>query len=128
MPFLRLYYHLVWSTKKRLPLINEEDECGLYNYLASKASQMECRVLAVNGCSDHIHLVIEIPPKMALAEVVQRLKGASSHDFPDLIWQRGYGALTISEWNLERVVGYVKNQKIHHRDRTVMDMYEPGGV
>jgi len=124
MPFTRLFYHLVWSTKNRLPLIMPDIETNLFTYLHRKAGELECRILAINGWQDHIHLVLEIPSKLSVAEVVKHLKGASSHEFPDIYWQRGYGALTVSERNLEAAVAYVTRQKDHHAQQTAISKLE----
>jgi putative transposase len=124
MPFTRLFYHLIWSTKKRLPLITPEVESNLFAYMQRKAGECECRLLAINGWRDHIHLVLEIPPKLSVAEAVKYLKGASSHEFPDLYWQRGYGALTVSERNLEGALTYVARQKEHHGQQTAISRLE----
>jgi putative transposase len=118
MPFWRLYYHLVWSTKNRLPLLDDSCEQKLFPYLIQKSYDLDCKLLAVNGCLDHLHLVISIPPKLAVAEVVKMLKGASSHDLAGLAWQRGYGALTVGERQKSIALDYVKNQKEHHRQGT----------
>jgi putative transposase len=118
MPFCRLFYHLVWATKNRLPLIGPKIEEKLHAYLCQKAGELDCRVFAVNGWQDHVHLVISIPPKLSISEVVKRLKGASSNEFPDLYWQRGYGALSVSERNLGAALEYVKRQKEHHMQQT----------
>ncbi|GIV80365.1 MAG: hypothetical protein KatS3mg050_4759 [Litorilinea sp.] len=127
MPYTRLFYHLIWATKNRLPLISPDIEPDLWHYLRRKAGELECKVLAVNGWHDHVHLVMEIPPKHSVAEVVKRLKGASSHEFPDLYWQRGYGVLTVSERNLGAALEYVNRQKEHHIQQTThpkLECYE----
>ena len=120
MPFWRLYYHLVWGTKNRGPLIDEGLENHLFPYLIDRARELECKVLAISGWNDHVHMVISIPPKYAVAEVVKRLKGASSHDFEDLGWQRGYGVLSVGERQCQIAIGYVENQKKHHAQQTTI--------
>jgi putative transposase len=124
MPFWRLYYHLVWSTKNREPFIDETLEKRLYAYMIDKANRMDCHVLAIGGWSDHIHLVISIPPKFSVAEIVQHLKGASSHDFEGLWWQRGYGALSVGERQRPIAIEYVEHQKAHHGRQTTLAWLE----
>ena len=120
MAFWRLYYHLVWATKDREPLIQPANEERLYAYLVHKAAELGIYVYAVNGWSDHIHLVAAIPPTRAIADTVKRLKGASSHDLnlgdqlEQFAWQRGYGALSLGERHRPDAVAYVQNQKTHH--------------
>ncbi len=121
MPFWRLYYHLVWATKNREPLLEPLIETRLHAYLVHKASELDVYVYAVNSCDDHVHMVVAIPPKHSVADVVKKLKGASSHDLNTgrvgqnvFAWQRGYGALSFGERQLADTVAYVERQKEHH--------------
>ena len=125
MSFWRLYYHLVWATKNREPLIEPEIEDRLYAYLVRKAAELDVLVYAINGWYDHVHLLVAIPPKHAVAQVAKRLKGASSHylnhegslDY-HFAWQRGYGAFTLGERQRPEAEAYVRNQKEHHERQT----------
>jgi putative transposase len=118
MPFWRLYYHLVWSTKGREPLISLALESRLFPYIANKAQSLGCIVDAINGCEEHIHLVLSIPPKLSISNAVKNLKGASSHEFSELTWQRGYGVFSFGERQRHFAIEYVKNQKEHHAQQT----------
>lgn len=125
MSFWRLYYHLVWATKNREPIITAAVEDELFRYLIHKTAELDVRLYAVNGWLEHIHLVAAIPPKIAVAEAVKTLKGGSSHylnhiarlDFT-FAWQRGYGALSVGERQLDIAVAYVLKQKEHHANQT----------
>jgi len=126
MAFWKLYYHLVWATKNREHLIKPEIEGRLYGYLVNKAAELEVYIYAINSWYDHIHLVISIPPKHAVAYVVKRLKGASSYDLNHtgrldyhFSWQRGYGALSLGERQRPQAEAYVVNQKEHHERQAV---------
>jgi REP element-mobilizing transposase RayT len=125
VPFWRLYYHLVWATKNREPLIQHGLEDRLYAYLVLKAAELGVYVYAVNGWEDHVHLIVAIPPSLALAGVVKRLKGASSHELnlplgleSAFAWQRGYGALSLGERQRPDAEAYVRNQKAHHSQQS----------
>jgi putative transposase len=128
MPYWRTYYHLVWTTKNREPLITPEVEKRLYPYLLGKARDICVRVYAINGWSDHVHLVVSIPPTLSVADVVKRLKGASSHDLGSLgvvfEWQRGYGVLTMGEKQRPFAEQYVREQKTHHAEGAVIRALE----
>jgi putative transposase len=119
MPFWRLYYHVNWSTKNRLPLIFSQLEPELFTYLHQKASSINCHIHACGACSDHMHIVISIPPALAISDVIKRLKGASAHDFPSIHWQHGYGVVSVSEKLLPFAIQYVKNQKQHHAENSI---------
>jgi len=124
MPFWRTYYHLVWATKNREPLITEKVEDRLYTYLLHKAAELEAVVYAINGWSDHVHLIAATPPHVSVAQFVKLLKGASSHDLNQqgldfhFAWQRGYGVLTLGQKQRAHAEAYVRQQKEHHRQET----------
>ncbi len=72
-----------------------------------------------------------IPPKVAVADAIGQIKGSSSYFVNNelagddvLYWQRGYGVITMSEDNFQKVDDYVKNQEEHHKDNTAWDQLE----
>ncbi|MGD8403471.1 MAG: IS200/IS605 family transposase [Anaerolineales bacterium] len=102
MPYWKLYYHFIWGTKNRLPLIDAEFESGLYRAIAAKVKKMSGFVHAIGGTKDHVHLGISIPPKIAPTKFIGDVKGNSSHyvnhiikpDF-EFYWQDEYGVLLL---------------------------------
>jgi len=125
MAFWQCYYHLVWATKNRAALITPELEPILFGYTVNRAAEHEVMILAINGWTDHLHVVASIPPKQAVADLVKSLKGASAHylnHLPDrrlsFAWQQGYGVLTFSAKNLDAAISYVQLQKEHHNRQT----------
>lgn len=123
MPFWRLYYHLIWATKHRAPLLTPAAENLLYPYLVSKAAEDGVFIYIVNSWHDHIHMVAAIPPKHAVANIVKRLKGSSSHFLGHELglafeWNRGYGALSVGERQRPIAEAYVRNQKQHHAQQS----------
>lgn len=125
MPFWRAYYHVIWGTKRRQHIITPELEHVLYPAIVRKAGEMGLYIYAIDGWTDHTHIVLTMPPKYALADIVGKLKGNSSHyvndhnlvDF-EFRWQRGYGGLTLGYSQLDRAIAYVKRQKQHHAKQT----------
>lgn len=83
MPCWRCYYHIVWATKGRQPLITPEIEKVLFRSIETKAQTMACSILAMNTAFDHIHVLTAIPPTMAAADWVKQIKGTSSHEIND---------------------------------------------
>ncbi|HSN75172.1 MAG TPA: IS200/IS605 family transposase, partial [Anaerolineae bacterium] len=77
MPYYELYYHLVWATKDREPLIVPDLEADLHQYLRGKAISLGVIVHAVGGIEEHVHIAASIPPRLAVATVIGQLKGAS---------------------------------------------------
>ncbi|MGL5878594.1 MAG: IS200/IS605 family transposase [Xenococcaceae cyanobacterium] len=131
MALWRLYYHLVWGTKNRQPLIDNKREARLYPYIVSKADSLNCIIHAIDGMENHIHIIVSIPPKLSIAEFVKRIKGSSSHylnqnfsDPPQFFWQEGYGVFSLGGKQLDEAIAYVQNQKIHHRQNTAIALLE----
>ena len=120
MPYYRLFFHIVWATKKRLPLITEANRDPLYASMRTKVNELNGIVHALNGMDDHVHLVVTVPPNLALAALIGQVKGVSSHlanrvGGAAFAWQSEYGVLSISESHLPAVVRYVVEQQQHHR-------------
>ena len=131
MSYWRLHYHLIWATHQREPLLTEAVERQVFGTILNKAKELGCLVHAIGGVDDHIHLGISIPPKLAVAQVIRQLKGASAYyvnhqpNAPGTFhWQKGYGALTFGERSMETIVAYVRGQKEHHAQNTTIALYE----
>ena len=129
--YYKLFYHFVWATRERLPLITSSIEPLLYSYLQAKCNALGYKIHALNGTDDHVHALIELTPTILVADVAKNLKGSSSHfinhdsGMPDtLYWQDGYGVLTLREGELPAVKTYISNQKEHHRAGKLSDILE----
>lgn len=122
MPFCRLFYHVVWATKNREPVL-----VGMAAEMVERCLRATCQKhnVTVHGLCvmpDHVHLAVSVPPTLAVATLVSRLKGSSSHLLnhePTLrqsafAWQAEYGALTFGERQLPDVIAYIKNQPLLH--------------
>ena len=131
MPYWRLFYHFVWGTKNRKPLIAPEWEDSLHNVIAAKATELGAFVHAVDGIEDHAHLVVSVPPKIALSTFIGQVKGNSSHFVNHELnvdvhfaWQAEYGVVSFGGKMLDMVAGYAKNQRKHHTEGTTIAMLE----
>jgi putative transposase len=131
MSYWRIFYHLIWATKQREPMLDERVEAMVYGTILNKAKELSISIHAIGGVKDHIHLTATIPPKLAVAEGVRQLKGASSHYVnhqsggeQKFTWQDGYGVLTLGERSMPDAVQYVKNQRQHHNAGTIIPIYE----
>ena len=128
--YTNLLYHIVFSTKDRRPLITPEHEVRLYDYLGGTIRKVGGVSLELNGTEDHIHLLAKLRPDCALSDVLRELKANATgwmHDvFPSVknfSWQRGYGAFTVSQSNVESVRRYIARQKEHHRKFSFRDEF-----
>jgi putative transposase len=131
MSYWRLYYHFIWGTKNRLPLIDAVFEPELYRAIAAKVKDLDGFVHAIGGIEDHVHLAVSVLPKVAPAKFIGDVKGNSSHYVNHVIkpdyefyWQDEYGVLSFGEKNLSAIVKYIHNQKQHHAEGTLIAAME----
>ena len=131
MPYHKLYYHFIWATKRREPIILPEFEANLHNIIVTKTVEMGGIVHALDGIEDHVHLATSLPPKIAPSTFIGEIKGNSSHFVNHTIlpgfkfyWQSEFAVLSFAERNLPAIVRYIKNQKQHHAQNTLNDALE----
>jgi REP element-mobilizing transposase RayT len=120
--FANLLYHIVFSTKHRAPLIREDLRADLYGYMGGILRGEGGILLEIGGMPDHVHLLAKLRTDVAVARVVQKVKGKSSkwrNEQPSASerfeWQEGYGAFSVSESLSGKVRRYIRNQEEHHR-------------
>jgi REP element-mobilizing transposase RayT len=123
--FSKLLHHLVFATKYRAPLIAPEIQDGLYRRVHQIVETQGADIIEIGGMPDHIHLLLEARPRISLASLVQQVKGGSSHWLQEhgkapgeAFWQSGYGVFSVSESNLKRIRQYIRDQPIHHQNRS----------
>ena len=116
------YVHVVYSTANREDLIVPEMEKRMYSFLAEIARDHNIPLIAAGGMPNHCHLLLLLPPAMALSIAINKLKANSSRFMRrqgiDFNWQKGYGAFSVSSSQLEKVKAYIRNQHEHHKKRT----------
>ena len=130
-PYAKLYVHCVWATWDRQPLLTPTVEAPIYAAIAAKCLALRCEALAIGGDLDHVHLLARLAPSLAIAELVQEVKGTSSHlmnheiaPYREFRWQGSYGAFTVSPNSVQKAVDYIRNQKAHHLERCTFDQWE----
>ncbi|MEO5563237.1 MAG: IS200/IS605 family transposase [Chitinophagaceae bacterium] len=123
--FVKCWVHALWATKNRQPLIKTAIEDSVYNKMKEELIKSGCFVQIINGMPDHVHCLFSANPQLSVSDTIEQLKGSSSHWFnqQDLItekfaWQTGYAAYSVSQSQLEKVFNYIKNQKVHHQQKT----------
>src|SRR5262245_16244262 len=131
MTYWRLHYHLIWGTYEREQSISLERAKMFYGVLYNKGDELGLKIHAAGNVEDHVHVVVSIPPKLAVADCIRHLKGASAYainHMPDsdgkFKWQGGYGALTVGERSLETIMAYTARQKEHHKENKLIAVYE----
>ena len=122
--------HLIFSTRNREPFITPTIESELFPYVAKILRELKSPSLAINGTSDHLHVLFALGRMVTVAALVEEVKTNSSKwiktkgwEFKNFHWQRGYGAFSVGQSNVETVKRYIRNQKEHHRRVTFQDEY-----
>ena len=129
MTYWRLFYHFVWTTKNRDPILLAETETLVHRCLYAEAKKLFSPLCIVGGIQDHIHVLIALRPAVSPANGVKQLKGSSSHLVTQTLkspfeWQEGYGVFSVSEKDLKSVIHYIHNQKEHHAQNTIVQEWE----
>jgi REP element-mobilizing transposase RayT len=121
--FLSLHYHIVFSTKERIPFISSEWEAHLHKYIGGTIDGLGGFSQGVGGVADHVHLLVGLKATHCLADFMRELKKSTSiwvHQEvgqTSFAWQEGYAAFTVSPTAREGVQRYISNQACHHRRR-----------
>jgi len=129
--YTNLIYHIVFATKNRRTTITADRKERLYEYIGGTIRGLGGILLAINGMSDHVHILVKLRPDKSLSDVLRDMKANSSgwmHDvFPDAAdfsWQNGYGAFTVSSSQIDGVKRYIADQEIHHAGRSFEDEFD----
>jgi putative transposase len=130
MSYVSSYHHCVFSTKERRSLISAQLRERLWPYLGGIAREHQVQTIEIGGVEDHVHMLILLPATLSISKIMQLIKGGSSkwvHDtFPELAtfgWQTKYGAFSVSQSQVEKIIGYIKNQPEHHRKMTFKEEF-----
>lgn len=120
MSYTNLFYHIVYATKERAPLINTSFKPKLHEYLGGIVRGLGGIALEINGTADHVHVLAKLRPTLSVSEFLSKLKSGSSGwakraTQGRFAWQARFGAFTVSESQVERVRKYIRNQEAHHR-------------
>lgn len=123
---LMIYLHLVWGTWDGNPWIKPSLERSIYRCIVNQIEILGCKVLAINGTSDHIHIVVKLKTTVPIASLVKKAKGVSARYVNQYLspqehfrWRGGYGGFSVSRWDLPMIIYYVKNQKVHHDEKAI---------
>lgn len=133
MPFIRVWIHLIWSTKNREKTISPELKPRLIEHIKTNAREKGLWLDSINCTRDHIHLLISLNSEITISKVVMLIKGESSHWTNKINlgkagtrfqWQDEYIAVSVSESMLDKVRYYIRNQELHHAQKSFTDEYK----
>ena len=128
--FSQIYIQVVFAVKGRESLISKQWEEELYKYITGIISNKGQKLIAINGMSDHIHILIGMKPSCCLSDLVREIKKSSNAFINEkkftnfkFEWQKGYGAFSYSHSSLDNVIAYIQNQKEHHKNKSFREEY-----
>ncbi len=120
--FASLLIHVIFSTKNRASDLSPEIAGRLFPYMAGIVGERKGVPLIINGPADHVHLLVSVPTKESMADLLRVVKANSSRwiheQFPaqkGFGWQAGYAAFTVSGSRAAEVTDYIAAQQEHHR-------------
>src|SRR5687767_12451568 len=130
MSYVSSYFHCVFRTKDRRPIISPSLRERLWPFLGGIARQNGMKALEIGGVQDHVHLLLSLPSTLSIAKAMQLIKGGSSkwvhetfREYRLFNWQVKYGAFGVSVSQLEKIAAYIKNQEEHHRRMTFQEEF-----
>lgn len=126
---VRLYALLTWTTLRRLPLIHVEAAAFLRRVLPKIAERHGTRVVELGIVRNHVHLIVELPPRPDIPRLVQGLKGASARianrdglmPRAKLRWATGYDLRSLGVQDLRGAIKYVRSQDERHPELALGD-------
>ncbi len=126
--YRQILYHLIFRTKNSRKTINQEHAKELYAYIMGFIKNKDCFLYRINGMEDHLHILCDLHPTIALANYMRDLKTSSSvwlkqtGKFPAFEgWADGYAALTYAWKDKDMIINYIKNQQEHHKKESFED-------
>jgi putative transposase len=131
MAYLKIWVHLVWTTKNRETLLTQEIRQLIFNHIKENAKTKGIYVDFINGYLEHVHCLISLGARQNIDKIMMLLKGESSHSInknkiskKKFGWQSEYFAVSVSESHVNRVRDYIKNQENHHKKKSFNDEYQ----
>jgi putative transposase len=131
MSYVRIWVHLVFSTKNREPNLSKEIRDRLMAHIIANARAKDIVLESIGGWSEHLHILISLGREQTIARVAMLLKGESAHwlNQQNLLrgkfyWQDDYFAVSVSESRVAHLKEYIANQEEHHRAKSFAEEYD----
>jgi REP element-mobilizing transposase RayT len=126
--YRRILYHIVFRTKNGRKTLNQKNSKELFAYILGIIKNKNCFPYRINGMEDHLHILSDLHPTIALADYVRDIKTSTSiwlkesGKFTQFEgWADGYAALTYAWKDKEMIINYIKNQQDHHSKKSFED-------
>ena len=117
-----LKYHVVWITKYRKPILRGAIAVRLRELVRQTCAKLDVYILSGHAATDHVHLLVSVPPHVSVSDLMQQVKGRSSRkmlqEFGELrkafwgrhLWARGYFAASSGNVTDEVIKQYIEAQ------------------
>ena len=122
MSYIRIWVHCVWTTKKRIPYLRDDIRSEVIYHIRENAKLKGIYIDHINGYHEHLHGLISLGGTQTISDVIQRIKGESSHWINKekltrlkFEWQDDFYAVSIGMDHLEKLRRYIRNQEQHHQ-------------
>jgi len=128
----KIWIHAIIGTKDKEAYITKDIENKVYNHIKTKLDEeLNCRVKVINGTKDHIHILFLLSSMFSIKDIMQSIKGETSHWINQnklsgfrFAFQIGYGAFSVSESKLKETEQYIRTQKEHHKKVPFQEEYD----
>ena len=128
MSYVRIWLHCVWTTKDRVPYLRDQIRDEVISHIRENAKLKDIYVDHINGYHEHLHSIISLGGKQNISDIMQKIKGDSSHwiDKNKLTrlkfgWQDDFYSVSIGVSQLENLREYIRNQVHHHQKVSFQD-------
>lgn len=126
----KVYVHITFSTKYRVPLIKDEIKTPLFEYIGGICKGLECNPIKVGGYNNHVHVLCLLSRKISQMKLLEEIKKQSSKwiktkgaQYSKFYWQNGYGIFSVKPTDVDVVMKYIENQAEHHKNISFQDEY-----
>ena len=131
MPFIKIWIHLVWSTKNRYPFLTDKIRQTVFEHIKQNAKIKGIYLDCVNGYKEHIHCLVSLSNDQTISKLLQLIKGESSFWInkqklctEKFEWQEEYFAVSVSHSQIKKVREYIYDQENHHQKKTFQQEYD----
>jgi len=131
MSYLKILVHCVWTTKNRIPYLNDEIRNKVIYHIRDNAQKKGIYIDHINGYYQHLHALISLGGKQNISDIMQLIKGESSFWINRnrltkmrFEWQDDFYSVSIGMSQLKTIREYIRNQPEHHKKISFEDELE----
>lgn len=128
--FSQIYIQLVFVVKGRENLLKKTFREEVFKCMSGIVKAKGQKSIIINGVEDHVHLFIGLKPSMRLSDLVRDIKNNTTNFINEkrfvvrkFAWQKGYGAFSYSQSQIDNVYKYILNQETHHEKKNFKEEY-----